>query len=72
MKQANSLTVHTHLLVQTFLIVACIYVVINFLLSQLAYWLERRSQRRPHAAAATGAPSEDPLDTQVPTRQLVH
>lgn len=45
MKQGNSLTVYTHLLVQTFLIVAVIFVVINLLLSQLASWLERRLQR---------------------------
>lgn len=45
MKQGNSLTVYTHLLVQTFLIIAVIFVVINLLLSRLASWLERRLQR---------------------------
>jgi glutamate transport system permease protein len=42
MKQGNNLTVYTHLLVQTYLIVAMIYVVVNFALSRLAVWLERR------------------------------
>jgi glutamate transport system permease protein len=42
LKQANNLTVFTHLLVQTYLIVAVVYVVVNLLLSRLAVWLERR------------------------------
>jgi glutamate transport system permease protein len=46
MKQGNTLTVFTHLLIQTFLVIAVIYVVINFLLSQLANALERRMRRR--------------------------
>ena len=46
MRQGQSLTVYTHLLVQTFLIVAVIYVVINFGLSQLAALIDRRLQRR--------------------------
>lgn len=71
MKQGNSLTVYTHLLVQTYLIVALIYVVINLLLSQLASWLERRLQRRrPSGAAAADADAE--LDAQAPARLLIH
>jgi glutamate transport system permease protein len=46
MKQGNNLTVFTHLLIQTYLIVAVVYVVINFGLSQLAHWLDRRLARR--------------------------
>jgi glutamate transport system permease protein len=46
MRQGQSLTVYTHLLVQTFLIVAVIYVVINFGLSQLAHLIDRRLQGR--------------------------
>lgn len=42
MKQGNNLTVYTHLLVQTYLIVALIYVVMNLALSRLAVWLEHR------------------------------
>jgi glutamate transport system permease protein len=45
MRQGQSLTVYTHLLVQTYLIVAVIYVVINFGLSQLANLIDRRLQR---------------------------
>jgi glutamate transport system permease protein len=50
MKQANNLTVYTHLLIQTYLIVALVYVVINLALSRLATLVERRMQRRPTAA----------------------
>jgi glutamate transport system permease protein len=64
MKQANGLTVYTHLLVQTFPIVACIYVAINLLLSQLAHWLERRSQRRPRAARPIPARADVRVDAQ--------
>ena len=46
MKQGNNLTVYTHLLIQTFLIIAVVYVVINFALSQLAHALDRRLARR--------------------------
>jgi glutamate transport system permease protein len=47
MKQGNNLTVITHFLIQTYLIVAVVYVVVNFGLSQLAHLLERRLRRRP-------------------------
>ena len=53
MRQGQSLTVYTHLLVQTFLIVAAIYVVLNFGLSQLANLVDRRLQRR-RPARSTG------------------
>lgn len=46
MKQANNLTVYTHLLIQTYLIVALVYVLINLALSQLASQLDRRMRRR--------------------------
>lgn len=42
MKTAQSLTAYLHLLIQTYLIVALIYVVVNASLSQLAHFLERR------------------------------
>ncbi len=45
MKQGDSLTVYTHLLIQTYLVIAVIYVVINLALSQLATALQRRLQR---------------------------
>ncbi len=54
MKQGNNLTVYTHLLVQTYLIVALIYVVVNVALSRLASWLESRTGAR---ARPTGAPA---------------
>jgi glutamate transport system permease protein len=46
MKQGTNLTVFTHLLIQTYLIIAVVYVVINFALSQLAHALDRRLGRR--------------------------
>jgi len=55
MKQGNNLTVYTHLLIQTFLIIAIIYVLINFALSQLAHALDRRLGRR--RVAAPGGPA---------------
>jgi len=51
MRQGNNLTVYTHLLVQTYLIIALIYIVMNYALGQLAQWLERRLRRRPRAQA---------------------
>jgi len=62
MKQGNNLTVYTHLLVQTYLIVALIYVVANIALSRLATYLERRLGTRVRRRATgpeepdTGAP----------------
>jgi glutamate transport system permease protein len=53
MRQGQSLTVYTHLLVQTFLIVAVIYVMLNFGLSQLAALVDRRLRRR-RPARSTG------------------
>lgn len=51
--QGKSLVAYTHFLVQTYLIVAFIYVALNFLLTQLAHWLDRRMQRR--AASSRGS-----------------
>jgi glutamate transport system permease protein len=59
MKQANNLTVYTHLLVQTYLIVAAIYVVVNLLLSRFAEWLERRIGSRVRSRVA-GSGAEPP------------
>lgn len=58
MKQANNLTVYTHLLVQTYLIVALIYVLVNLLLSRLATRLERRLGARARAKVAAAAEAE--------------
>lgn len=64
MKQGNNLTVYTHLLVQTYLIVALIYIVMNFALGQFAQLLERRLRRPPRARAAAGvAPAADSTST---------
>lgn len=46
MKQGNTLTALTHLLIQTFVVIAVVYVIINFALSQLANLLDRRLRRR--------------------------
>jgi glutamate transport system permease protein len=60
LKQANNLTVFTHLLVQTYLIVAAVYVVVNLLLSRFAVWLERRLGTRTGGRAAAGAQAAEP------------
>lgn len=58
MKQGNNLTVYTHLLVQTYLIVAVIYVLMNFTLGQLARLLEVRLNSRPRTkSVVAGAPA---------------
>ena len=54
MKQGDFLTARTHLLLQTYVIIVVIYVVINFLLGQLAALVERRLRRRPRSS---GVPS---------------
>jgi glutamate transport system permease protein len=60
LKQANNLTVFTHLLVQTYLIVAAVYVVVNLLLSRLAVGLERRLGTWTSSRAAAGVPAAEP------------
>jgi glutamate transport system permease protein len=62
MKQGNNLTVYTHLLVQTYLIVALIYVVANIALSRLATYLERRLGTRVRRRAS----GPDGPDTGLP------
>lgn len=61
MKQGNNLTVYTHLLVQTYLIVALIYVIVSFALSRLAVWLERgmgtRVRRNVAGSGGAGTPA---------------
>jgi len=59
MKQATNLTSYTHLLVQTYLVVALIYVVVNLLLSRFAEWLERRMGRRGRTKAVDVEAEED-------------
>jgi glutamate transport system permease protein len=61
MKQGNNLTVYTHLLVQTYLIVALIYVVLNWALSRLAATLERRFARRVRVTASGGRIENQPV-----------
>ena len=62
MRQGQTLTVYTHFLVQTYLIVALVYVVINFGLSQLANVVDRRLRRRrsPRGLAVRADASGDP------------
>jgi glutamate transport system permease protein len=52
MKQANNLANNTKLLLQAFVVVSAIYIVINFALTRLATWLERRLRQRPGTRAA--------------------
>lgn len=53
--QGKSLVAYTHFLIQTYLIVAMLYVVLNFALTQLAHLLERRMSRRAVAGPAAAA-----------------
>ena len=74
MQQGRVLTAVTHYLIQTYLVVALVYVVINFLLTQLAHRLQARITRRatPSAAVAPELESDVPLgrtDVQLGTRR---
>jgi glutamate transport system permease protein len=76
MKQGNNLTVYTHLLIQTFLIIAAVYVLINLALSQLAHALDRRLARRRVAGGDAGGaaggvrPADAVGDRVAPVGQL--
>ncbi|MDT7772106.1 MAG: glutamate transport system permease protein, partial [Pseudonocardiales bacterium] len=76
MKQGNNLTVYTHLLVQTYLIVALIYVVVNFALSRLAVLVERsvgtRVRRNVAGSGGTGTPGPgQPVTTAAAPQTMV-
>ena len=58
MKQANNLANYTNLLVQTYIIAAAVYVLLNLLLSRFAVWLERRLGSRTSSRAARGKAAE--------------
>jgi glutamate transport system permease protein len=61
MKTATNLTAFTGFLIQTYLVIAFVYVVLNFLLSKLAEYLERRvngGQRTARAIAQVVVPAE--------------
>lgn len=71
MKQGNNLTVYTHLLVQTYVIIAVVYVLINFGLSQLASALERRV-RRGRRASGADVLEETTTGEERPSATLLH
>ncbi len=61
MKTATNLTAFTGYLIQTYLVIALVYVVLNFLLSKLAEYLERRingGARTSRAVAQVTVPAE--------------
>jgi glutamate transport system permease protein len=61
MKTATNLTAFTGFLIQTYLVIAFVYVVLNFLLSKLAEYLERRingGSRTSRAVAQVIVPAE--------------
>jgi glutamate transport system permease protein len=73
MKQGNNLTVYTHLLVQTYIVIAVVYVVINLGLSQLASALQRRLRRtRRFSGDAGAAKALTGAEEQPPSRILLH
>lgn len=53
MRQAQNLTVFTHLLLQPYVIAAAVYIVINFLLSRIALEIDRRLTRRRYGGVGT-------------------
>jgi len=61
MQQGDFLTARTHLLLQTYLIIAVVYIAINYLLGQVAALVERRLGRRPGSSTRlkvrTGVPA---------------
>lgn len=61
MKTANNLTAYTGHLIQTFLVIAAVYVVTNILISHFARYLERRvSGRTARAGKQAGLPEREP------------
>ncbi|AMM34229.1 polar amino acid ABC transporter permease [Sinomonas atrocyanea] len=61
MKTANNLTAYTNHLIQTFLVIAAVYVVTNILISHFARYLERRvSGRTARAGKPAGLPEQEP------------
>ena len=51
MQQGKELVAYYHYMIQTYLVIAVIYVLINWLLSRLAGWLQARTGRRRVVAA---------------------
>jgi glutamate transport system permease protein len=72
MKQGNNLTVYTHLLVQTYVVIAVVYVLINFALSQLAAALERRLRRARKSAPGADVLEEVAGGDERPSATLLH
>jgi glutamate transport system permease protein len=62
MHQGDFLTARTHLLFQTFVIIAEIDDVINYLLGRLAGWVERRLSRRRSGPGTKSTDEAQPLD----------
>lgn len=61
MKTANNLTAYTNHLIQTFLVIAAVYVVTNILISHFARYLESRvSGRTARAGKRAGLPEQEP------------
>jgi glutamate transport system permease protein len=72
MKQGNNLTVYTHLLVQTYVVIAVVYVLINFGLSQLASALERRMRRARKSVRGADVLEEVTGGEERPSATLLH
>ncbi len=72
MKQGNNLTVYTHLLVQTYLIIAAVYVLMNYALGQLAGWLQTRLQRSGRPTLGAGGERGAELGAMGETPALLH
>lgn len=68
MQQGRVLTAFTHYMIQTYLVVALVYVVINFLLTQLAQRLQARMTRRASPSASTAERLDGEVEGAVPAQ----
>ncbi|GAA1940725.1 amino acid ABC transporter permease [Amycolatopsis minnesotensis] len=62
----KTLSNYNHLLIQTYLVIALVYFLVNFGLSRLARWLEARERRSGRSAVLATDPDEDLVVPPVP------
>lgn len=70
LNQAKDLSSYYHLFLQSYAVVAVVYIVINAAISQLAHALERRAHRRPRAGATGPGPGDGNPATGPDAEQL--
>jgi glutamate transport system permease protein len=62
MQQGRTVTAYYGYMIQTFLAISVIYVVLNYLLTKVATWLQSRSTRK--ATANPAALAQEPVPAQ--------